>query len=153
MAVLGGLVVFVLDRLTKIYFYSHPAIVIPVVPQWLWLHYHLNTDMALSLPLYPVIYFTLTTIVLLALIWRLSYAIRHHMSVEICLIIFILAGAAGNLVDRFYYGGVVDFIQIRFGSIFNLADVSIVVTVGIWIGLMLYHDKHKNGHKKVSAAS
>lgn len=151
-ATLGGVCVFMIDHLTKLFFYNHPSKLITLIPNWLWLKFHLNTDMALSLPLYPMIYFSLTLVVLAALLWRLVYTIRHRVQTEFILIIFILAGALGNLADRFLYGGVVDFIQIRLGSIFNLADVSIVTAVGIWIGLMLHHDK-QNKHKKVPAAS
>lgn len=40
-----------------------------------------------------------------------------------------LGGAMGNLIDRLRYGYVVDFIDIGFWPIFNLADLSIVVGV------------------------
>ncbi len=42
-----------------------------------------------------------------------------------------LGGATGNLVDRLRYGSVVDFIDIGFWPIFNLADLSIVVGVAV----------------------
>jgi signal peptidase II len=42
-----------------------------------------------------------------------------------------LGGAMGNLVDRVVRGYVVDFIDVGFWPIFNIADVSIVVGVGI----------------------
>lgn len=52
--------------------------------------------------------------------------------------LLILAGAVSNLVDRFMFGGVVDFIQFHIGTwywpTFNGADVFIVVGV---IGLFL----------------
>ena len=42
-------------------------------------------------------------------------------------VIFIIAGAIGNLIDRIAYGGVVDFLTIEIGNftpfaVFNLAD-------------------------------
>lgn len=42
-----------------------------------------------------------------------------------------MGGAIGNLLDRLRYGYVVDFIDIGFWPIFNLADVSIVTGVAI----------------------
>jgi signal peptidase II len=42
-----------------------------------------------------------------------------------------LGGAIGNLLDRVRYGHVVDFIDIGFWPIFNLADASIVTGVAI----------------------
>lgn len=46
-----------------------------------------------------------------------------------------LGGAMSNLLDRFTRGFVVDFVDIGFWPIFNIADVSIVLGVGI----LAYH--------------
>lgn len=40
-----------------------------------------------------------------------------------------LGGAVGNLVDRFRYGYVIDFVDIRVWPVFNLADSAIVLGV------------------------
>jgi len=42
-----------------------------------------------------------------------------------------LGGAIGNLLDRLRYGHVVDFVDIGFWPIFNVADLAIVTGVGI----------------------
>jgi len=39
----------------------------------------------------------------------------------------VLGGAAGNLLDRLRYGYVVDFLELPYWPIFNVADVCIVV--------------------------
>jgi signal peptidase II len=36
-------------------------------------------------------------------------------------------GASGNLLDRLWRGGVVDFIDVGFWPVFNVADIAIVV--------------------------
>lgn len=47
----------------------------------------------------------------------------------------ILGGAAGNLIDRLFYGKVVDFIDFSVGSFhwpaFNVADSSLTIGIGI----------------------
>lgn len=47
----------------------------------------------------------------------------------------VLAGALSNVADRFWYGGVVDFILLSYGSwtfpVFNVADMCIVAGIGI----------------------
>jgi signal peptidase II len=45
----------------------------------------------------------------------------------------ILGGAIGNLTDRIRHGFVVDFIDLRWWPVFNLADSAIVVGVAILI--------------------
>lgn len=43
----------------------------------------------------------------------------------------VLGGAVGNLIDRVRLGYVVDFIDLRWWPVFNLADSAIVVGVGL----------------------
>ncbi|MCA6073752.1 signal peptidase II [Fulvivirga sedimenti] len=50
---------------------------------------------------------------------------------------FMLGGGIGNMIDRLLYGSVTDFLHMDLGlfrtGIFNLADVSIMVGVGLMI--------------------
>ncbi|MGE5417009.1 MAG: signal peptidase II [Acidobacteriota bacterium] len=41
------------------------------------------------------------------------------------------SGAAGNLIDRFAYGAVIDFLHIRYWPVFNIADIAIVLGCAI----------------------
>ena len=45
-----------------------------------------------------------------------------------------LGGAIGNLIDRLRVGAVVDFLDVGWWPIFNLADSSIVVGMAILMG-------------------
>jgi len=45
----------------------------------------------------------------------------------------ILGGAIGNLVDRVHLGYVIDFIDLRWWPVFNLADSSIVLGIALLI--------------------
>ena len=52
---------------------------------------------------------------------------------------FILGGTAGNLIDRFFRSGVIDFIDLQFFNfaIFNFADVCVDIGVAlILIGIL-----------------
>ncbi|HLD80231.1 MAG TPA: signal peptidase II [Candidatus Nanoarchaeia archaeon] len=51
-----------------------------------------------------------------------------------------LGGVAGNLIDRILRQYVVDFIDVGFWPVFNIADAAISVSV---IGLVLYYWKKK----------
>ena len=39
----------------------------------------------------------------------------------------ILAGALGNLIDRVFYGYVIDFLDFRIWPVFNVADSAITI--------------------------
>lgn len=49
-------------------------------------------------------------------------------------LILITAGALSNLIDRLRFGCVIDFIDLKFWPVFNVADI--FITVGA--GLLLY---------------
>jgi len=69
----------------------------------------------------------------------------------------VLAGALGNLYDRLVYGVVRDMLHLFPGSdiypwIFNVADVALVIGVGLLMVLMLFGDKaEKNRHEDAKA--
>lgn len=46
---------------------------------------------------------------------------------------FILAGSIGNLIDRIFYGYVIDYISILDFPIFNLADMLIVIGMILFV--------------------
>jgi signal peptidase II len=48
-----------------------------------------------------------------------------------------LGGATGNLLDRLLRGHVVDFIEIGFWPVFNIADVGIVAGLGLMLTVLL----------------
>lgn len=43
----------------------------------------------------------------------------------------IIAGALGNAIDRFVFGFVIDFIDLGWWPVFNIADCALVIGVGI----------------------
>ena len=48
----------------------------------------------------------------------------------------LLGGTIGNLIDRFLYGFVVDFIDFRIWPVFNIADSSVTISVILLIILL-----------------
>jgi len=49
---------------------------------------------------------------------------------------FIIGGAAGNLIDRIRLGYVIDYVDLSFWPVFNLADVMVVIGGVILIGFL-----------------
>ncbi|MBE0467694.1 MAG: signal peptidase II, partial [Candidatus Desulforudis sp.] len=59
----------------------------------------------------------------------------------------LLGGALGNLADRIRYGKVVDFIDLGFWPVFNLADVAIVAGAALLALAMLRRGGHDRGER------
>ncbi len=59
----------------------------------------------------------------------------------------LFGGAVGNLIDRIRTGLVVDFFDFKIWPIFNIADIFIVVGVGMIIITMFYADCKMKGEK------
>ncbi len=53
----------------------------------------------------------------------------------------IVGGAIGNILDRFHYGYVVDFIDLRWWPVFNAADSCITVGVVLLLLASLQRDR------------
>jgi len=136
------LIVFFLDRTTKIYllnlqvngndidFYIYPFLNFDLV----W-----NTGIGFGLASMEtnIYYHILTSIIAVVIIGLIFYLIKSK-AIYAYLIALVVGGALGNLFDRIYYYAVPDFIDLHLGSyhwfIFNVADI--FITAGI-IGLIL----------------
>lgn len=53
----------------------------------------------------------------------------------------ILGGAVGNIIDRVRFGYVVDFLDLRWWPVFNLADSGITIGVAVLLIRMLLHER------------
>jgi signal peptidase II len=78
--------------------------------------------------------FLLSTVKMLAVIgatvWlvvrRTTSTLSERLGVAL-----VLSGALGNLIDRLRLGFVVDFLKVPYWPVFNVADVAIVVGMGL----------------------
>ncbi|QYY34541.1 signal peptidase II [Ruficoccus sp. ZRK36] len=142
-----ALVVLILDQLTKLlivewlpvgtYFIGSVLPPVEVIPGFFYLVHITNEGAAWGMMEgYTVILGVLGIIAL--------YAIFHYRAVlglkrPLMQIAFglLVGGIIGNMIDRFAYGHVVDFIDLHFGSYrypsFNIADCGITVGVVLYI--------------------
>lgn len=87
-------------------------------------------------------------IALVVLVWML----RERKMWDIAALAMILGGAAGNIVDRYRFGYVVDFADFHIGTfrpflIFNVADAAITIGVVILLARALFmREKPATGH-------
>lgn len=75
------------------------------------------------------------SIIVIGLIFYYLDKIKEKELLLQVLVGFILGGTTGNLIDRLYYGYVIDFLDFQVWPIFNIADS--FVTIGV-IGLIIY---------------
>ncbi|NMC51857.1 hypothetical protein GYA54_03980 [Candidatus Kuenenbacteria bacterium] len=138
LVLLAGLIFFIADRLIKnfIILGDQSSLRSPV-------SYFPNKNLAFSLPLpeflLPLFYFLVILVILVVFGLFLS-SWRHCQWPCTIGYWFIFLGAASNLIDRFRFSAVIDFIDLKFWPVFNLADIMIVVGI-IFLLFELFHSK------------
>lgn len=121
-----------LDRVSKILFSNLLSLgeSIPVIRNVFHFTLVHNTGIAFGLFKNQGIVFVIIPIIAVILIGFNIYYYRNSKEVSRIYIVafsLILGGAIGNLIDRIYFGHVIDFIDFRIWPVFNLADSAITV--------------------------
>ncbi len=104
---------------------------IPVIERIFYLTYVRNPGAAFGMLPYKTAFFVLVTImVVLGILIFLKRIPKGKVLLKAGLALQV-GGAVGNLIDRIRFGQVIDFLDFRVWPVFNLADVGIVIGVGI----------------------
>ena len=87
--------------------------------------------------------------------WLLRLLARHqHELLQPLAFSLIIGGAIGNVIDRFVFGAVVDFLYFHIGRYgwpaFNVADSAITVGVVLMIVAQLREHRHAPAQEKLS---
>ncbi|MCR4831272.1 MAG: signal peptidase II [Pseudobutyrivibrio sp.] len=139
-----------LDQFTKIAAIKHlmnqdDYILIPGVLQ---LHYLENTGAAFSiLEGKQIIFAIITPILLIALLYILIRMPQNKKYTALnYIIVFIIAGAIGNYIDRITNNYVVDFIYFSLINfpVFNVADCYVTVSVILLFILIIFYYKDED---------
>lgn len=137
------------DRLSKLWVQEvlRPAETMPLLPGFIRLCYAENTGAAFSAFSGATVFLSLLSIaVCIGIAAWLLY--RPQCGKLLCSgLSAVLAGGAGNLIDRISYGYVVDFLELQFirFAIFNVADICITVGAGLIFIALLVDGREKNG--------
>lgn len=142
-----GLAVLLLDQLTKqavrsnlVYGESRP-----VIEGFFNLVYVRNDGAAWNiLSGHGLILILISVAVLVMLIVYRKHFLQEQLSHKI-LFGLMIAGIAGNLIDRIRFGWVTDFLDFEFGSYhypsFNVADSAICIAVVLYIAFNFFEKK------------
>lgn len=91
----------------------------------------------------PFVFFIVVWIVDAAVILGFWFYKRNESFFVQLPFVLIAAGGASNMIDRIFYGCVVDYIPLLMISSFNFADALISVGVFLWV-VQLLQEKKKN---------
>lgn len=88
------------------------------------------------------------TFLVLGILWWQQKAIFPALSSGRISFILIFGGGLGNLFDRIFWGGVIDFLDFYLGRFhwpaFNFADVSVNLGIVFWLLAMVKNQRGKN---------
>lgn len=116
-----------------------PGASIPVVGDLIKLTFTQNDGAAFGLLPGGRIWFLIVSTIALCVIAGYLIRRRPQSAWLVVALGLVAGGAAGNLIDRAWFGWVTDFIQIPFDfPVFNVADSSVVVGVGMLVWWLLF---------------
>ena len=150
------IVIFFLDRLSKIYIISLAKINSSVdifVTKYLNIYLIWNDGIAFGLLSFDErsSYTAITLLIEIISIVVLVLIIKTN-DIRFYFYSFVFAGAAGNLFDRLYYSAVPDFIDLHINNyhwfIFNVADIFITIGIFCLILVELIFYKSLDNEKK-----
>lgn len=140
------LIVLVIDQVSKALIlsflpFSTPC---PVIKNFLFFTLTSNQGAAFGImPWASYLFLTLQGLVVIGSFLFIKRLAKLSRTYQVA-IGMISGGAAGNLFDRLTFGKVIDFIDLRFWPVFNLADSSIVLGGAVILCLLLFQKKGKS---------
>lgn len=159
-ALITTIVLAALDQFTKwlAVTYVKPLDTIPVIKfgetQWVNWTYCENKGMSFSLLEGERLMLTILPIIMIGVIEWYIFSGRAKGYAQIFSLAAIAGGGLGNLIDRFFLGYVVDFIDVKIinFAIFNFADIC-VVCGGIVFAFLFINEDRMNEKKKAEEKS
>lgn len=124
-----------IDQYSKYYVESHMhlGMSIPVIQNVFHITYVLNPGAAFGMLEHRTSFFIVIALLLVAAVIYFYPRIPSGYRLLKVGIGLQVGGAVGNVIDRVKTGYVVDFFDFRIWPVFNIADIAIVVGVGIII--------------------
>ena len=154
MNILVGIILaasIVLDQVTKMWAIAvlKNGVSIKLIGDFLRFTYAENRGAAFSILQNQRIFFLIITIIMLIVLAYIYFKTKNITKLSKLSIGMIAGGAIGNFIDRVRFGYVVDFIDVRFGSIynfpiFNIADSFVVCGTILMIILILFNKFEKS---------
>ena len=137
-------VCFIADRCLKSFLTRNPAWDFFVLGDWLRIRLSYNSGVAFGLELNYYLILAVYLVFLAALGWLAWSHFSNKKLITALCAEAIIVGALSNLWDRLQYGRVIDYIDVKYFSVFNLADSMIVLGV---IAFFIFDFKKSRAHQ------
>lgn len=103
-----------------------------------------NTGAAFGIFRSQTIFFVIISLIaVVAIVIYIKRSARPSYFKDIALAL-ILGGAFGNLVDRLFFGYVIDFLDFRVWPVFNVADSAITIGTVLLIFSLVYKNRDRH---------
>jgi signal peptidase II len=157
--------VLILDQVTKYLarIFLQPVHSVSIIGDFFRLTYVENPGIAFGLRINNKLFFSFLSMVAVLIIFYYLFTLKNHKNLRIAFAM-ILGGAFGNLIDRFLFGRVVDFLDFEFIDIrippfkmlflnfsgysmdrwpvFNIADIAVTLGMVVIIYNAFFDHKH-----------
>ena len=126
--------IIVFDQVSKLFvrkYFIFEGSSLAIIPNVFHLTFIYNKGAAFGLLENKQWFFILIAITLIVAAYLLRAELREAKAVTQYGVALLLGGAIGNLIDRIILGKVVDFFDFMIWPIFNIADITICIGVGL----------------------
>ena len=135
--------ILVLDQIVKKIVTAFMALheSIPVISQTFHITYIQNRGAAFSLMEGSRVFLILlpACLILAAMVYMIKHRKTAHRLLLTALT-FIIGGGLGNMIDRAYFGYVVDYLDFRVFPVFNIADIFVCLGCGLLVIYIIFID-------------
>lgn len=126
----SAVILIIFDRLLKSLaikgFFDRP---VNLIGDYFRLNFAGNRNIAFSLPFSGRLAEAAILLIIITLVAYLISLYKKGECGQAMLLAAVILGAASNLFDRFKYGFVVDYFDLKYFTVFNLADIAIIVGI------------------------
>ena len=134
-----ALFVVILDQLTKFLIKKNFQLnqSVPIIKNVFHFTYITNTGSAFGLFKNFNLFFGLFSIAVIIAIFHYLKKIKINEKILQIAVGLLLGGTIGNLIDRIFYGAVIDFLDFRIWPVFNVADSAVTISI-IFLVILLW---------------
>jgi signal peptidase II len=143
LAIMAAIFFIVIDRFLKIlalYLGAGPGQ--EIIGSLLKFNFAKNYYIAFSLPLAGSILIIIIGAIIIYLLYFWLVLIKKERFTEASLLTFLIIGAISNIYDRLRYGFVIDYLDLKWFTVFNISDALIVFST---FSLIITAFAHKKG--------